>query len=168
MTTKALIITAALLLSTGIASAQTTQVDSDSIGTGLISPDSALYPLQIGFDNIANSPAENAVKRANEARQASEQDNSEAADRALAQVSDQADSTEGTESDNAHLSEAQLVINEIDANTHSEQGLDTASQRIEAAKNSQPADTEQNTVDSMRDLADQAREGAEDVSGNRP
>lgn len=155
---KTSILIATVLLLTGMAAAQTTQeINPDAVNPSVIGPDSIFYPLQLGLDAVLNSPAENAVKRAKDARLAAQEGDFKAADRALKHLSDQASKAEGTDTDKVYLDHAQRTINEIEANKHAEKGLDTASQMIKEAKNRNPITNGEENSGFLRNLPSQAR-----------
>lgn len=165
---RSTIILASILLLTGTVSAQTTDINPETVNPSVIGPDSFFYPLQLGVDALLNSPAKNAVKRAKDARISAEKGDFDAADRALEQLSRTTNNVEGSDQDKIYLDHAQKTINEIEANKFSEKGLDTASKMISEAKLRNPIENGEKSSGFLGNLPSQARESTEEMVGNRP
>lgn len=130
---RAKVFAVSLLLVTGMAAAQSSEVSPEP---GIITADSPLYGVDKAFDRVAKSEGEVMFERASEYSVAQEQNNSEAMERAnrslqnsIAEVAS-SNETEG-------LEKAEAVLKQVRNRTpeQANQGLDRAIENIGKARN---------------------------------
>lgn len=146
MKKKAALITAIILLSIPLVTAQSNQVQLDK-GPGMVGAGSPVYGLEVAMDNAAlglglADPGELAKERAAEAAQAAEKNKSKAATRAgkqLAKVTEKASGNESEQDIETAMASFQETINKMDQrvqnapNENARQGMQTALENMRGA-----------------------------------
>jgi hypothetical protein len=137
-----LFVTAAFMLVPNAAAAGDVQ-------PGWIGPGDTLYGVDVMLDDITSAvlkpPGEIAHERASEAFVAAEMNETEAMDRALSELEDAANRTNGVESGDG-LQKAEQVLLEVRDKVPAQAtfGIDTAIESVAQAKNRYPTDRQPN------------------------
>lgn len=108
---------------------------------GMIGPDHPLYESDVMLDNVLKPPGDLAHERASEAFMAAEENNSGAMDRALTDLEQVANRTNGAEAGDG-LQKAEQVLLDLRDRVPEQAtfGIDTALESVNKAKNRFPTD----------------------------
>lgn len=123
----------ALLLVTGFATAQTTDINPEP---GIITADSPLYPVDKAFDGVTKSDGEVAFERASEYSVAQERNQTRARERAMRSLNNSIADVASSNKTKG-LEKAEAVLQQVRERTpdQANQGLDKAISNIGKARN---------------------------------
>lgn len=138
---KKILLSISILLLIGITTAQpieSIETDEKKITAGFFGPDSFLYPVQVGIDNLLNSDEENIVRRSIEANQMLEAGNAPAAERALNQLQNNAEKI--SRIDIEYIQEAKRAIASAPYDRNAQEGIDNARDALDKAEDRRSGD----------------------------